>query len=397
MKVAMIDLLTQVPFYDRYLVEALSPLINDLTLYAIQFRHEPGYLDRETFDRSPGLIDWRGKRQFLGQTLRWASKAAEYTMNWVSLLYRFHHHPPDVVHIQWLPLLPRVRWELWGIKYLQRLDIPVIYTVHNYLPHDAQPGLRDVYQYLYWSVDHLIVHTETDRQRLTNDFNVPDGKITVISHGPLFFEQSGYNQEKAQANLGVDCDSFVFLMLGVIRPYKGVEETIRALARVIEEGYDCILIVAGNVLDDDYLQRLRLLAAELGVEPNIRWFLGYIPSDQIGIFHAAADVVLFPYKDISQSGAFLTAAGLGKCTLSASTGGLAEVVVDGENGVQISSATPDIIATGLRICLELSSDRREALGKSLQNYVFKHYGWDLIAEETVKVYRKLCDGKHICD
>jgi glycosyltransferase involved in cell wall biosynthesis len=285
-----------------------------------------------------------------------------------------------------------MRGELWIIKYLQRLEIPVVYTVHNYLPHNASHHLYDTYQDLYLSLDHLIAHTETDRQRLINDFNVPDDKITVIPHGPLFFEQSGYSREEARANLEIDTDNFVFLMLGVIRPYKGVEETIRAMAQVIEEGYDCILIIAGNVLDDDYLQRLRLLAAELGIEPHIQWILGYVPSDQIGVFHAAADVVLFPYKDISQSGAFLTAAGLGKCTLTTSTGGLAEIVVDGENGVQIPSATPDVIATGLRRCLELSFGEREALGKSLQDYVFEHYGWDSIAKETVRVYRKLSGG-----
>ena len=389
MNVAMIDLLTQTPFYDRYLAEALAPLVDKFTLYAIRFHHEPDYFDAVTFDRSPGLIDWPGNLRFGGHPLRRAGKMIGYGLNWLFLLRRFRERPPDVVHIEWLPLLSRVRWELHAIGRLQRLGIPIVYTVHDYLPRDTLSCLHDVYRQVYAAMNHLIVHTQMDRRRLVEHFGISEEKITVIPQGPVFFEQDNFNHEQARADLGFAREDFIFLMLGVIRPYKGIEEAIQALAQVVREGAKCTLTVAGNVLNKQYLQRLKNLADELAMQSHIQWHTEYIPSAQIGLFHTAADVVLFPYRDISQSGAFLTAAGLGKCTLTTAVGGLAEIVMDGETGVQIASADPDDIAAGLWRCLKLSPKEREAMGKSLQDFVTKFCNWPLIAGQTMELYHKI--------
>jgi glycosyltransferase involved in cell wall biosynthesis len=389
MNVAMIDLLTQTPFYDRYLAEAIAPLVERFTLYAIRFHHEPDYFDDVTFERSPGLIDWTGRLWLGGRPLRRVGKIIGYGLNWFFLLYRFRDQPPDVVHIEWLPLLSRTRWELFMVEQLQRLGIPIVYTVHNYLPHHVSSDVYKVYRNVYAFVDHLIVHTQGDHERLVEYFDVPEEKITIIHHGPLFFEQDNFSCEQARMKLELECDDVVFLMLGVIRPYKGIEETIRALARVIEEGAECTLVVVGNVLNKQYLQSLKILADELAIQSHIQWRTEYIPSEQVGPYHAAADVVLFPYRDISQSGAFLTAAGLGKCTLSTAVGGLAEIVVDGETGVQVGSADPDDIAVGLRRCLALSQEERQAMGRSLRDFVVEFCNWSLIARQTVALYDRM--------
>jgi glycosyltransferase involved in cell wall biosynthesis len=387
--VAMIDLLTQTPFYDRYLAEAVAPLVDEFTLYAIRFHHEPDYFDDVTFERSPGLIDWRGGLQFWGRPLRRAGKMIGYGLNWLFLLRRFREQPPDIVHIEWLSLLSRTRWELGLVERLQRLAIPILYTVHDYLPHRFLSDVHGVYRDVYATVDHLIVHTQTDRRRLIEQFDVPEEKVTVIPQGPVFFEQNDFDREQARATLGLERDDFIFLMLGVIRPYKGIEEAVRALAQVVKEGAECTLVVVGNVLDRQYLQRLKTLADELVIQSRIRWHTEYTPSSQIGIFHAAADVVLFPYRDISQSGAFLTAAGLGKCTLTTAVGGLAEIVLDGETGVQIASEDPDAIAAGMWRCFGLSRQEREAMGKSLQDFVVEFCNWSLIARRTVELYDRI--------
>ena len=386
MNVAMIDLLTQTPFYDRYLSEAIAPRVNRFTLYAIRFHYEPDYFDDVTFNRSPGLVDCVSGLRVRARPLRQAGKVIEYALNWLYLLYKFRRQSPDVVHIQWLPLLSWTDWELRIVERIRRSGIAVVYTVHNYLPHELTPRHRRIYQRAYASMDHLILHTRADRERLMSDLGVSPGKISIIPLGPSFVEQTNCGWEKARAMLGLQYGDIVFLMLGVIRPYKGIEEAIRALAKVVKTYAGCKLIVAGQALDKGYLRRVQVLASELGVQSHIQWCIRYIHSSEMGLFHTAADVVLFPYREISQSAAFLTAAALGKCTLTTKVGGLAEIVRDGQTGVQVDSSDPATLAAGLRRCIELSPEERASMGRALQAYVQRHCNWSLIAQRTVDAY-----------
>jgi len=389
MNVAMVDLLTQTPFYDRYLSQALAPLVECFTLYAIRFHLEPEYFDNVEFRRSPGMIDCVSGLRLKTRPLRQAGKMIEYGLNWGYLLTRFRRRPPDIVHIQWLPLLSRTGWELRAVERIRRSSIPVVYTVHNFLPHEERPDHHQLYRRAYGSVDHLVVHTHTDRERLIGDFGVPPQRISVIAQGPVMGEQATHSREQARRALDLPSTDTVFLMLGVIRPYKGIEEAVRALAEVIQTHPRCRLVVVGQALDQAYLRRVQALASELGVQRQVQWLTRYVHSSEVGVFHAAADAVLFPYSDISQSGAFLTAAALGSCTLTTRVGGLAEIIQDGETGVQIESSAPATLAAGLRRLLLLSPQERASMGCALRLHVKDQCDWRAIAQRTVEAYQRL--------
>lgn len=390
MNVAMIDLLAQTPFYDRCLAESVAPLVDQFTLYTTRFHYEPDYFASARFNWTPGLTDRLGLACSRLPWLRRPVRLLEYYLNWRALLRRFQFEPPDVVHIQWLPLLGAspVLGEMRFVRHLQAQGLPVVYTVHNYLAHDAAPSKAAAFQHLYRSVNHLIVHTESDRRRLLES-GISEKQVVVIPHGPVFADQFGIPPLQARELLRIGNDQFVLLMLGVIRPYKGIEETIRALGYLADEHPALRLWIVGNAIDSRYVRYLQRLATGLGVQQRLEWRVGYVHSSQVGLLHAAADVVLFPYRDISQSGAFLTAAGLGKCTLSTPVGGLGEIVRDGENGIQIDAAEPSAIANGLRRCLVMTAEQRNALGLALRRDVNQSCGWAQIAQKTVALYRQV--------
>lgn len=390
MKVAMIDLLAQTPFYDRHLAEAVAPLVSRFILYTTRFYHEPDYFKSVLFMWTPGLTDRLGLMFASVRPLRKIARSVEYHLNWRFILRQFCSCPPNIVHIQWLPFLGThaLLNEMRFVKYLCSLHIPVVYTMHNYLPHDATPFAAKIYHQFYHSVDHIIVHTHTDRQRLLAA-GLSEKQITVIPQGPVFSDQFGMPYSEARTSLTIGEGDLVLLMLGVIRPYKGIEEMIRSLAQMVGEHPEIRLWIVGNVLDKNYVRYLQQLADDLRVQQYLRWRVGYVPSSWVGQLHAAADVMLFPYRDISQSGAFLTAAGLGKCTLSTRVGGLAEIVRDGENGIQIAAADPDAIAGGLRRCLALTPEQRIAMGLALRHDVNQSCSWEHIANETVAVYERV--------
>ena len=392
MNVAIIDLLTQVPYYDRYLSESVAARVDEFCLYAARFQREPAYFDDVPFERSPELTDQLSRAPIRARRVRQVLRAAEYSLNWLALLERFRRHRPDVVHIQWLPMLttsPQV--ETRAVDRLRRMGIPIVYTVHNYLPHDTGTRFLELYQRLYATVDHLVVHTTSDYRRLIEDFAIPEAKVSLIPQGPAFAEQNNIGPEAARRTLGLAPADVVLLMLGVIRPYKGLEPVLEALGQIARERPDLPLklIVAGSANDQRYLRDLQALAHKLGLEEMIRWQPAYLPSNQMGLYHAAADVVLFPYHDISQSAAFLTAGGLGKCTLTTAVGGLAELIQDGHNGVQIASSESERVAEGLRRCLDLSPAQRAAMGQALQEQLQAECSWDAIGQQTVDLYQRI--------
>jgi glycosyltransferase involved in cell wall biosynthesis len=392
MNIAMVDLLVQSPFYDRYLAQAVAPLVNNFTLYAPRFPHEPDCFSSAAFTRTPGLTDKIGLTFSRVRSLRKPMRLLEYYFNWHTLLRRFRANPPHVVHIQWLPLLGTALafMEMRFVRCLRSSMIPVVYTVHNYRPHERAASDANTYHRLYLNVDRLIVHTQADRQKLSAD-GIAEKQIAVIPHGPLFSDKFGTPSSQARRSLGIDEKAIVLLMAGVIRPYKGIEELIRALPRVIDKHPETTVSIVGNAIDGKYAHFLQSLAADTNVQHHIQWSVGYVSSARIGLVHAAADAVLFPYRDISQSGAFLTAAGLGKCTITTRVGGLKELVRDGENGLQIDSAEPEAIADGLLRCLDLTSEQRAGLGATLRREVDQSCGWDLIARRTVALYRDIAN------
>ncbi len=396
MNVAVIDLLTQTPFYDRYLSEAIAARVDQFTLYASDFHREPGYFDDAPFKRATGCSDLMSRFPIRIRRLRQLIRVAEYNLNWLCLLVQFRRRRPDVVHIQWLPTLKeKLTLEMFAINRLRQMKVPVVYTVHNYLPHDTGTRHHALFQRLYASVDHLVVHTSTDYRRLIEDFAISEERITLIPQGAVFSEQDDINPVRARETLGLAHGGTVFLMLGIIRPYKGIEGAIEALARVAQERPEANLqlIIAGTVNDEAYVQKLQSLAEKLKVTSLIRWVTDYIPSSQIGLYHAAADVVLFPYHDISQSAAFLTAGGLGKCTLTTPVGGLGELIVDGQNGVRIGSSEPDSIVEGLRRCLDLSPEQRAAMGRALKERIQTECSWEIIGQQTVDLYHRAIQHK----
>jgi len=174
-------------------------------------------------------------------------------------------------------------------------------------------------------------------------------------------------------------------VLGVIRPYKGIEEALRAMARLAPHEPQARLVVAGQG-DAGYVSTLLKLATSLGIASRVVWELGYVPSHQVPLYYAASDIAFFPYRSISQSGAMLTAAGLGSCILASSVGGLAEVVKDGETGLLWASHDPADLAESMRRAMRLDRAARDQLGARVRRLVLQEHAWDKIAAQTLRAY-----------
>lgn len=115
------------------------------------------------------------------------------------------------------------------------------------------------------------------------------------------------------------------LHISNFRPVKRVEDCVRVLATV-RESIDCELWMAGDGPQRSSAERL---ARELGLEPHVR-FLG--KQDHIERLIPQADVLLMPSEREAFGLAALEAMACGVPAVAAASGGVGELITDGEDG-----------------------------------------------------------------
>jgi glycosyltransferase involved in cell wall biosynthesis len=277
------------PQYDHELAAALARTGAEVELLTSRFRlgaapAADGYARREVF------YPW-SSRAFRRSRLRLPLKALEHPIG-MARLAREH---PDVVHLQWLAW-PRLD------RSLLRLRAPAVFTAHDLLPRRSAEA-RDVWLTLFGRFRRIVVHSERGRAVLV-ELGVPEDRLRVVPH-PVFAS------DPPRAD-----DGRTLLALGVIRPYKGLEDAIEATKRV--DG--ARLLVVGDPLEP--VDRYRAAAGELA-----EWRLGYLRDAELDRALGESTVALFPYRaELDQSGALLRALGAGVPAVVYDVGGLAEPV-----------------------------------------------------------------------
>ena len=151
------------------------------------------------------------------------------------------------------------------------------------------------------------------------------------------------HKERAGAALGLG-DHPVLLFVGRIQPLKGVDVAVRTLAAVAHP--DAVLVVVGGASGADghrEVERVRELAADLGVADRIRWVAPQ-PHHLLSTYYRAADVALVPSRSESFGLVALEAAACGTPVVAAAVGGLRTIVAHGGTGFLVNGRDPAVFA-----------------------------------------------------
>ncbi|HTO74943.1 MAG TPA: glycosyltransferase family 4 protein [Thermoanaerobaculia bacterium] len=291
----------------------------------------------------------------------------------------------DVVHVHSIGLGTERRL----VRLFRVLGLPVLCTAHEAVPHE-QPSaeqLRELGE-LYGSVTRIVVHAGRTRDELVRLFAVDRRKIVVIPHGAydLFFPNGRISREDARARVGFPARPTI-LFFGLIRRYKGLEYLMEAFARVQETLPDAMLAIVGELFRGDdagYADYSRLIA-DLARRTNVRRIAGYVPLESVGAYLSAADVVVLPYTQTSQSGVLLAAFAAGRPAVVTDTGGLSETVADGFTGFVVPPRDADALAGAILRVLR-DPDAAEAMGRNSAREADTTYSWDRIAARTADLY-----------
>jgi glycosyltransferase involved in cell wall biosynthesis len=314
------------------------------------------------------------------------SAGAGYLGNVKALRDRVARARPAVVHVQSV-LSTRFDALLWP---LIRRRAPVVMTIHNVRTHERIRWDDWTLWRCFAAADAVVVHTkqaaEVARQRL------PAARIELIHHGDAGFLHGSGRPDRlvARVALGLPSDAPIVLAFGAIRPYKGIHGVIAALPELRRGHADARLVIAGPLLvgtEGEYREAIR----RAGVEGAVTFRPGYVPAEAVATYFAAADVAVYNYRDITDSGSLRLACDLGTPVVATAVGSFREFLTD---GVTARLIDPDD-APGLARALGDVLARPEAavrMAEAARALAASAWSWAESAAATARLYATLARG-----
>ena len=226
-------------------------------------------------------------------------------------------------------------------RLVRRRGVRVLYVCHNVLPHESSRLDRTLARLGLGAADAHIVHSTGDRDTLQR---LLPGRPQALVPLPVFdfFARGRIGREEARRALQVDGP--VALFFGLVRPYKGLDVLLEALA-VVRRQLPLQLLVVGEFYEPR--APYDALVERLGIGAGVRFVDRYVANDEVETYFRAADVVVLPYKSATQSAIVQIALRFERPAIVTRVGGLPESVQAGVTGSIVPPEDPEALAGAL--------------------------------------------------
>jgi glycosyltransferase involved in cell wall biosynthesis len=234
---------------------------------------------------------------------------------------------PDVVHTH----LDSA--DVLGGLAARSLGLPSVCTVHLAATAvSADPGARGrakaalVERVRRHTARTVIAVSDAARAAYLARAGGPPARVVTVHNG-IAHASPARPAAAIRAELGLAAEAVVVAMVSVLRPGKGHEVAIAALAALADRHPDAVLLLVG---DGPSREEIRALAAPLGDRVVLA---GH--RDDVGAVLAAADALVHPTRMDAFPTVLLEAAAAGLPVVATRVGGVPEIVVDGTTGVLV--------------------------------------------------------------
>ncbi len=200
-------------------------------------------------------------------------------------------------------------------------------------------------------------------------------KIDVVYHGTSF---------RRSARTGPPEGRPFVLAVSDIYVQKNFHTLIPAFARVVESHPEIDLMIAGQVIDSDYMKRLGTIIERHGLADRIH-FLGRVETDELHRLYRDCRVFVFPSLIESFGNPLLEAMAEGAPIACSDCAAMPEIV--GHAGLMFDPEKPEDMAEKIITLLE-----DDGISKSLSDLAVKRavtFTWERTAEETRAVFRSI--------
>ncbi|WP_030509381.1 glycosyltransferase family 4 protein [Microbispora rosea] len=227
-----------------------------------------------------------------------------------------------------------------------RREARVVALCHNVLPHESKPYDRPLMKALLRRVDGVLVHSEQQSDLARALTGAPVRVAALAPHLPArgAREAAGHT---AHGRL---------LFFGIVRPYKGLDLLLEALA----QAPGVRLTVAGEFWGG--LEDTRALIARLGLADRVEIRPGYVAAEEVPGLFAEADALVLPYRSATASQNVWLGHEHGVPVIATRVGALPDNVRDDVDGLLVEPGSAGALAEAIKRFYEPGTPERLRAG-----------------------------------
>jgi glycosyltransferase involved in cell wall biosynthesis len=286
---------------------------------------------------------------------------------------------PDVVIFEWWT--GTVLHTYLALQVVARLlGVPVIIEVHEIRGGGEErfPIVRAwvsvVGRLFFRLATAFVIHSEADRSRLEARYPVLAKPCVVIPLGPGHHAvHQGTDESPSHASRPAPRDALNLLFFGLIRPYKGLEDLVRAFELFDEQEVKAYWLTVVGETWEGWDLPVKLIESSPH-RSRITLINRFVDDDEVVAHFRDADAVVLPYHRSSASSPAHVAMSNGLPLVITAVGGLPEAVANYEGAILAPPHDPVALRDAIR---RLSSLRGQRFRDP--------HSWD----RTVELYEEL--------
>lgn len=296
-------------------------------------------------------------------------------INWITVGNELKSLQPALIVVRfWLPFMgPALGTILRRVKKNKQTRIVCI--ADNVLPHEKRPGDTAFTKYFIGAVDAFI----TMSQKVMTDLRQFTPKPAEVAVHPLYDNFGTIVDKRAsREKLGLPPGQKIILFFGFIRNYKGLDLLLQAMADPRLRAAGIKLMVAGEFYEPR--KSYDELIEQLDIKDQLILRTDFIADSEVRYYLSAADFVIQPYRNATQSGVTPLAYHFEKPMLVTNVGGLPDMVPHDISGI-VTAPDSTAIADGI---IELYARGESHFLPGLREEKQK-YSWHLLVQKILRL------------
>ncbi|WP_128226236.1 glycosyltransferase family 4 protein [Halobacteriaceae archaeon SHR40] len=186
-------------------------------------------------------------------------------------------------------------------------------------------------------------------------------------------------------------DRPVVFFAGTVMPRKGVAEFAEAAAEVVAAGHDSVeFLIAGETdLDEEYMNHVRTIINEAGIEANVT-FTGYLNDTDLLPLYRTASVFVLPSFEEGFGMVVSEAMAAGTPPVASRISGVKQQINDKQTGILVEPGNSNALADALLDLLE-DPEKRETMGERSQQRA-EQFSWERITDQYIDLYKRVAES-----
>jgi 1,4-alpha-glucan branching enzyme len=272
----------------------------------------------------------------------------------------------------------------------KELDLPLITTIHA-TEHGRNNGITSPLQYeinqkeweLMDASESLIVCSSYMKNELTDVFQMPEEKITILPNG------IDPQQLTVESNLKLkdeirSYNELLLFSVGRLVKEKGFQTIIEAAEILRNKGLQVRFVIAGK---GPLFEELNEMVSQKHLE-NYVHLAGFVSDEERNEWFAKADAALFPSHYEPFGIVALEGMISGKLTIVSDTGGLREIIEHEKTGLKVYPNDPNSIVWAVEYMFA-NRDNCKEMARRGEETARTVFSWDSIADRTADLYNRI--------